>query len=87
MFDFELRRSLGRVLIPFRKPRPEHKAELEKKLLDEFQKLHPKEEEYTMKRFGMRKALLVAAALMMAGLAACAAPADIEVDVGRTNID
>jgi len=83
MFDFELRRSLGRVLIPFRKPRPEHKAELEKKLLDEFQKLHPKEEEYTMKRFGMRKALLVAAALMMAGLAACAAPADIEVDVGR----
>lgn len=83
MFDFELRKSLGRVLGPVRKPRPEHKAALEKKLLEEFHKVHPKEEEYKMKRFGMRKALLVAAALMMAGLAACAAPADIEVDVGR----
>ena len=83
MFDFELRRSLGRVLGSVRKPRPEHKAALEEKLLAEFQKLHPKEEKYTMKRFGMRKALLVAAALMMVGVAACAAPADIEVDVGR----
>jgi hypothetical protein len=83
MYDFELRRSLGRVLEPSRKPRPEHRAALEEKLLDEYQKHYPKEEAYTMKKFGMRKVLLVAAALMMLGVAACAAPADIEVDVGK----
>lgn len=83
MYDFELRRSLGRILEPSQKPRPEHKAALEEKLLNEFQNRYPKEEAYKMKRFGMRKALLVAAALMMLGIAACAAPADIEVDVGK----
>lgn len=83
MYDFELRRSLGRILEPSRKPRPEHKAALEDKLLDEFQKRYPNPEAYKMKRFGMRKALLVAVALMMLGIAACAAPADIEVDVGK----
>lgn len=83
MFDFEMRRSLGRVLAPFRKPRPEHKAALEEKLLAKFNEIHPKEEDYRMKRFGLRKALLVAAAVMTLGVAACAAPADIEVDVGR----
>jgi hypothetical protein len=83
MFELELRRSLGRMLASSRKPRPEHKAALEEKLLEKFNELHPKEEDYKMKRFGLRKALLVAAALMMLGVAACAAPADIEVDVGR----
>lgn len=83
MLDFELRRSLGRILEPSQKPRPEHRAALEQKLLAEFQERHPQEENYKMKRFGMRKVLLVAAALMMVGIAACAAPADIDVDVGR----
>ena len=83
MFDFELRKSLGRILEPSPKPRPEHRAALEEKLLADFEKRYPKEEAYKMKRFGMRKALLVAAALMMLGIAACAAPADIEVDVGK----
>jgi len=83
MFDFELRRSLGRLLAPSTKTRPEHKAALEQKLLEDFEKRHPREENYKMKKFGMRKALVVAAALMMLGIAACAAPADIEVDVGK----
>lgn len=83
MFDFELRRSLGRILAPSTKTRPEHKAALEQKLLEDFEKRHPREENYKMKKFGMRKVLVVAAALMMLGIAACAAPADIEVDVGK----
>lgn len=83
MFDFELRKSLGRLLEPSPKPRPEHRAALEEKLLAEFRESYPKEEAYKMKKFGMRKALLVAAALMMVGIAACATPADIEVDVGK----
>lgn len=83
MHDFELRRSLGKTLEPSPKMRPEHEAALERKLLEQFERLHPKEEDYKMKRFGMRKALVLAAALMMLGVAACAAPADIEVDVGR----
>ncbi|HRI63749.1 MAG TPA: hypothetical protein PK156_05910 [Polyangium sp.] len=83
MLDFELRRSLGRTLEPSTKPRPEHRAALEQKLLAEFEKRHPREESYKMKKFGMRKMLLVAAAAMMLGIAACAAPADIEVDVGK----
>lgn len=83
MFDFELRRSLGRILAPSTKTRPEHKAALEQKLLEDFEKRHPHEENYKVKKFGMRKVLVVAAALMMLGIAACAAPADIEVDVGK----
>lgn len=83
MFDFELRRSLGRILAPSTKTRPEHKAALEQKLLEDFEKRHPLEENYKMKKFGMRKALVVAAAVMLLGIAACAAPAEFEVDVGK----
>ena len=36
-----------------------------------------------MKKFGLRKTFVVAAALMLLGVAACAAPADIDVDLGK----
>ncbi len=83
MFDFELRRSLGRILEPSPNVRPEHKAALEEKLLKRFEEMHPKEEAYRMKKFGLRKTFVVAAALMLLGVAACAAPADIDVDLGK----
>jgi hypothetical protein len=63
--------------------RPEHKAALEEKLLKRFEEMHPKEEAYRMKKFGLRKTFVVAAALMLLGVAACAAPADIDVDLGK----
>ncbi len=64
--------------------RPEHARELEGELMAAFGQLYPEQEVVPMKRLWLRKALVVAAAAVVCGAAACVAPADVEVPVGRS---
>lgn len=84
MLDVEVRRRLRRL---FKAPAPlraEHARELEGELMARFERLYPEEEKVPMRRLWWRKVLVVAAAAMIVGAAACAAPADMEVVVGRS---
>ncbi|WP_437326588.1 hypothetical protein [Sorangium sp. So ce381] len=84
MLDFEVRRKLRRLLGEPAPLRPEHARELEGELMAAFGQLYPEQEVVPMKRLWLRKALVVAAAAVVCGAAACVAPADVEVPVGRS---
>ncbi|WP_437812856.1 hypothetical protein [Sorangium sp. So ce1078] len=84
MLDFEVRRKLRRLFGEPAPLRPEHARELEGELMARFGQLYPEQEVAPMKRLWLRKALMVAAAAVVCGAAACVAPADVEVPVGRS---
>ncbi|KYF81838.1 hypothetical protein BE11_37620 [Sorangium cellulosum] len=84
MLGFEVRRKLRRLFGGPAPLRPEHARELEGELMARFGQLYPEQEVAPMKRLWLRKALVVAAAAVICGAAACVAPADMEVPVGRS---
>jgi hypothetical protein len=85
MLGFEMRRKLRRLLGGPAPLRSGHARELEAELLARFDERHPRKEGHgTMKRLWLKKVAVACAAAMLVGAAACAAPADMEVEVGRS---
>jgi hypothetical protein len=83
MLDFEIRRRLRRLFGGPAPLRPEHAGELEAELLARFDQLYPGKKVVPMRRLWMKRVFLAAAAVCVAGVAACVAPADMDVVVGR----
>src|SRR5262249_29711494 len=85
MFDSESEARLRRMFNAPGAVRPSGGQELEGRLLAKFDELYPKKEKYRMKSIVVRRALLASAAALALGVvAACTAPADLDVDVGRS---
>ncbi len=84
MFGFDLERRLRRAFAPPMEMRAEHERELGAELMVRFAEKHPQKERLGMKRFVLRKVVLASAAALILGAAACVAPAEVEVDMGRS---
>lgn len=84
MSDFEVARKLRRFFGGPAPLRPEHAGELEDELLARFDQLYPGKKVVPMRRTWLKRVLLAAAAVCVAGVAACVAPADVDVVVGRS---
>jgi hypothetical protein len=84
MLDLAMRRRLRRLLGGPSQLRREHARELEAELLERFDQVRPGKETYKMRRLVFKKVLVACAAVLLVGAAACAAPADVDVEVGRS---
>ena len=83
MLDFEYTRRLRRLFGGPTSLRPEHAGELEEELLARFDQLYPGKKVVPMRRRWLKRVLLAAAAVCVAGVAACVTPADMDVVVGH----
>ncbi|UQA58310.1 hypothetical protein [Polyangium aurulentum] len=85
MFGSDDERDLARVFEPGAMPHPGHKQALEAELADRFDALYAARRRKAMERRKVKQRVFfgvgIAAAL---GLAACAAPMDVDVEVGRS---
>src|SRR4051812_9423318 len=84
MFDSESEEKLRRLFEAKSASRPDHAGALEGRLLAAFAARYPKKEKPSMKKIILRRALIASAVALALGVAACAAPVDLEVEVGRT---
>jgi len=84
MFDSDKDRDLEALLAPIAAPRPEHRAELESALLDQFDANHSVRGTTVNKKNVIRRAFFGAAIAAAACIAACAAPVEVDLDVGRS---
>jgi hypothetical protein len=85
MFGSDREEELEKVFEPASAPRPEHRAELETKLLAQFDSQVPNSRRQTVeKKRVLRKMAFGAAIAAVLGVAACAAPMDVDVIVGRS---
>ncbi len=84
MFESKNERLLSKWFRRPMKPRPGHKDELLSELMNKYDRMYQKKEKIGMRWTMLRKGLLVAVVLGLASAGACAAPADVEVEVGKT---
>jgi len=85
MFGSDGDKELEKVFEPASTPRPEHRAALEDALLAQFDSHVPERKRQTMrKKQILRKVGFGAAIAAALGVAACAAPVDVDVVVGRS---
>lgn len=86
--EAEIEARLERSFASGSAPREGHRDQLEERLLAAFDRHHaatsPKKERPIMKSRFLRRSLMLAAAAAVLGVVACAAPVDVDVDVGRT---
>lgn len=88
MFESEIDRRLRRLFKARQDVRPSHKGELEAELCEALRKRAPER----ARRSGMamtksvmfRRAMVLVGAAAILGVGACVAPADVDVDVGRS---
>jgi hypothetical protein len=86
MFTSETDRRLYRLFKGQGGPRPEHKAELEKELMEKFDERALSRRKVAMSKVKsvlFRRAIVISAAAVIAGAGACVAPADVDVGVGH----
>lgn len=87
MFGSESERKLRRLFKAEVRVRPEHKSELEREILARFEARVPTKERPGMtmiKSVLFRRIAVASAAAVILGVVACSAPADVDVDVGRS---
>ncbi|TKC98847.1 hypothetical protein [Polyangium fumosum] len=85
MFGSDREKELEKVFEPPSAPRPEHRAALEASLLAQFDSMTPEQRRKPMqKKHVLRKVAFGAAIAAVIGLAACAAPVEVDVEVGRS---
>ena len=89
MFESEAERKLKRLFRAERRVRPEHERELLPELMDHYDRIAHKNDTNGRRRSRMsgvlfRKVAVIAAAAVLVGAAACVAPADLDVEVGRS---
>ncbi|MDI1484625.1 hypothetical protein [Polyangium sp. y55x31] len=85
MFGSDREKELEKVFEPASAPRPEHRTALEASLLATFDAMPPERRRKPMeKKNVLRKVAFGAAIAAVIGVAACAAPMEVDVEVGRS---
>lgn len=85
MFDSHQERELAEAFAPKGAPRPNHKAELERALALAFDARDKEPRRKSVKKSRVLRRVIFGAALAaVVGVAACAAPVDVDVELGRS---
>jgi hypothetical protein len=86
MFESETERRLKALFRAEGRVRPEHERELLPELMDHYDRIAEKNERRRTRMSGvlLRRVAVIAAAAVLVGAAACVAPAELDVEVGRS---
>jgi hypothetical protein len=86
MFESEAERRLKRLFRAEGRVRPEHERELLPELMDHYDRIALKNDRRRSRMSGVRfrRVAVIAAAAVLVGAAACVAPTELDVEVGRS---
>jgi hypothetical protein len=86
MFESEAERRLKRLFRAEGRVRPEHERELLPELMDHYDRIALKNDRRRTRMSGVRfrRVAVLAAAAVLVGAAACVAPTELDVEVGRS---